>query len=299
MKKTTNNRILIGSAKVLTALLVFLLVAVGISAVVCSRQIKVTHYDAAMDGIENPARIVVVSDLHGMSYGENNEQLVSLVREQTPDAVVLLGDLFPTQFAQEDTAYVADLTRQMQEIAQVYFAMGNHEKSFSLAYGEDWIDEIRNTGAIVLDETWGDYSLCGNTIRFAGSLGHGYLFGRSREEFLASEDYALLTAMEESPFPAILLGHKPDIVALSDGPERWHIDLVLSGHTHGGVIRIPGIGGLYAPMQGFLPTYDYGEYMLNDQMRLIITSGLSGYDRIPRIFNLPEICVIDLSPPNT
>ena len=87
----------------------------------------------------------------------------------------------------------------------------------------------------------------------------------------------------------------PDTVVLSFGKEYWHIDLVLSGHTHGGVIRIPGKGGLYAPMQGWWPKYDYGEMMLNEHMQMIITSGLSGHDFVPRVFNLPEIAVIDLS----
>ena len=73
-------------------------------------------------------------------------------------------------------------------------------------------------------------------------------------------------------------------------------DILLCGHTHGGVIRVPGIGGLYAPMQGWWPRYDYGDMMLNDDMRMIITSGLSGHDHVPRIFNLPEIAVIDLKP---
>ena len=297
LKRSPLSRILIGCVEVFAALLVLLLIAVGISAFVCSREIKVTTYDAALEGIESPARLVVVSDLHGETFGEDNEKLLTLVREQTPDAIVLLGDLVPVRCTQEDAAFIVHVTQQMQEIAQVYFAMGNHELSFIQAYGDDWIEEVRGTGAIVLDEEWGDFQLCGNTVRFAGSLGHGYLFGRTKEEFLASEDYALLTVMEESPFPAILLGHRPDIVALSDGPKRWHIDLVLSGHTHGGVIRIPGLGGLYAPMQGFRPRYDYGDFMLNDRMRMIITSGLAGYDKIPRIFNLPEICVIDLHAP--
>ena len=106
----------------------------------------------------------------------------------------------------------------------------------------------------------------------------------------------MLFRLEHARQPAILLSHMPDTVALSDGPRRWHIPLVLCGHTHGGIIRVPGIGGLYAPMQGWWPPYDYGEMMLNGEMRMIITSGLSGHDHVPRVFNLPEIVAIDLNP---
>lgn len=241
-------------------------------------------------------RLVVVADIHGKVYGEDNSQLYEKVAAQEPDAIVLLGDLFPAQYVESDSAYVVDMTQRMQSIAQVYFAMGNHETSYSSKYGRDWIEDIKDTGAIVFDENWVDLELCGNTIRFGSSMGHGYYFGRTQEELEASPEFAVLSALETSPYPSILLAHMPDIVAFEEGRLFWHIPLVLSGHTHGGVIRIPGIGGLYAPMQGWWPPYDYGEIMLNDQMRMIITSGLSGHDKIPRVFNLPEIVVIDLQP---
>ena len=282
------------SAEILAALLALLLIAAGISAFVCSRVIKVTQYDVELDGITNPVKLVVVSDIHGKVFGDDNEPLCELVAAQEPDAIVLLGDLFPSDFQEADAAYVLHLTEQMQSIAPVYFAMGNHEKSYTARYGDTWIDAIKDTGATVFDETCLDLELRGNTIRFGGSMGHGYLFGRTEEQFEASADYKILTEMQESPYPAILLAHWPDTVALSDGPQRWKIDLVLCGHTHGGVVRVPGIGGVYAPLQGWWPKYDYGEFQLNAQMRMIITSGLSGHDKVPRIFNLPEICVINL-----
>lgn len=282
------------SAEILAALLALLLIAAGISAFVCSRVIKVTQYDVELDGITNPVKLVVVSDIHGKVFGDDNEPLCELVAAQEPDVIVLLGDLFPSDFQEADAAYVLHLTEQMQSIAPVYFAMGNHEKSYTARYGDTWINGIKDTGATVFDETCLDLELRGNTIRFGGSMGHGYLFGRTEEQFEASADYKILTEMQESPYPAILLAHWPDTVALSDGPQRWKIDLVLCGHTHGGVVRVPGIGGVYAPLQGWWPKYDYGEFQLNAQMRMIITSGLSGHGQVPRIFNLPEICVINL-----
>lgn len=296
LKPAKIKRIIARSAGILAALLALLLIAAGISAIVCSRVIKVTQYEVELDGLKHPARLAIVADIHGKVYGEDNAPLFEKVTAQNPDVIVLLGDLFPSHFTEADKTYVLDLTQRMLEIAPVWFAMGNHELSYTAQYGSGWIDEIKAAGALVFDEEWRDLELCGSTIRIGGSMGHGYLFGRTAEEFEASADYQLLTDMQESPYPAILLAHWPDTVALSDGPQRWRIDLVLSGHTHGGVIRVPGIGGLYAPMQGRWPRFDYGDYMLNSEMRMVITSGLSGYDRIPRIFNLPEIAVIDLQP---
>lgn len=296
MKPAKTKKIIAGSAGILAALLVLLLIAAGISAYVCSRSIKVSQYDVSLEGIKSPVRMAVVADLHGKVYGDDNAPLFDKVAAQKPDVIVLLGDLFPSHFTEADRDFVVDLTRQMQEIAPVYFAMGNHETSYTAEYGDGWIEEIRATGALVFDEEWKDLTLGGTTVRIGGSMGHGYLFGRTHDEFEASADFKFLTEMQESPYPAILLAHWPDTVALSDGPRRWQIDLVLCGHTHGGVIRVPGIGGLYAPVQGWWPRFDYGEYQLNEGMRMIITSGLSGHNRIPRIFNLPEIEVIDLHP---
>ena len=296
MKPAKTKKIIAGSAGILAALLALLLIAAGISAIVCSRVIKVTQYEVELDGLKHPARLAIVADIHGKVYDEDNEPLFEKVAAQNPDVIVLLGDLFPSHFTEADRDFVVDLTRQMQEIAPVYFAMGNHETSYTAEYGDGWIEEIRATGALVFDEEWKDLTLGGTTVRIGGSMGHGYLFGRTHDEFEASADFKFLTEMQESPYPAILLAHWPDTVALSDGPRRWQIDLVLCGHTHGGVIRVPGIGGLYAPVQGWWPRFDYGEYQLNEGMRMIITSGLSGHNRIPRIFNLPEIEVIDLHP---
>ena len=290
------KRIIARSAEILAALLVLLLIAVGVSVFVCSRYIKTTHYDVSLDGITNPVRLVIVADTHGKVFGKDNEQLYEKVAAQQPDVIVLLGDLFPAEFSEADKAYVVDMTKRMQSIAQVFFAMGNHENSYTLQYGGSWIGEIRETGALVFDESWDDLELGGNTIRFGGTLGHGFPFGRTDEEYEASPEYAVFTALETSPYPSVLLAHMPDTVVFETSKTNWHFDLVLSGHTHGGVIRFPGIGGLYAPIQEWWPPYDYGDMMLNERMRLIITSGLSGHGKVPRIFNLPEIAVIDLQP---
>ena len=288
-----------GSVFVLKSLCTLLAIAVStivISVVVCSTCIKTTQYDVALDGIENPVRIVLVADTHGKVFGKDNAPLYRKVSAQDPDIIVLLGDLFPSEYQKSDKDYVIGLTQGMQDIAQVFFVMGNHEKNYTAKFGDDWIDGIRETGAIVFDEGCKDIVLKGNTIRFGSTLGHGFLFGRSVKEFKASPEFATLYALETSPYPAILLAHMPDTIALEDARQWWHIDLALCGHTHGGVIRVPGKGGMYVPLQGWWPPYDYGEYQLNDQMRMIITSGLSGHDKVPRIFNMPEVCVVDIIP---
>ncbi len=250
-----------------------------------------------MEGLSSPVRAVLLTDLHGIEYGKDNERLIACVAALQPDAVFMIGDMVPDSGdAEADIAWVAGITRKLGGIAPVYFSLGNHEQAFIRENGDEILAAVAETGAVVLDEAFGDYEIAGNTVRIGGTLGHGYLFGRSGEQFRASPEYAVLSALEESPYPAILLAHLPDTVALSDGKSRWHIDLVLSGHTHGGVIRVPGLGGILAPMQGWWPRYDYGVFELNTEMTMVISSGFAGHGRVPRIFNMPEICVLDLTP---
>ena len=298
MKSVRTNKVIIKLFGTALIILSILIIVITLSIIVCSFHIKATYYSVPMDGIDNPFRIVIVADTHGKVFGNENKPLFQKISDQKPDIIVLLGDLFPSEFEESDKYDVISFTKRMQDIAPVFFVMGNHEWDYTTVYGDDWINLIRNTGAIVLEEECMDFSLKGNTIRFGSSVGHGFLFGRSIEEFIASPEFSTLSTLETSPYPSILLAHMPDTIALEDAPQWWHIDLALCAHTHGGVIRIPGKGGIYVPLQGWWPPYDHGEYKLNDQMRMIITSGLSGYGHIPRIFNLPEICVVDIIPSN-
>lgn len=93
-----------------------------------------------------------------------------------------------------------------------------------------------------------------------------------------------------------VLMHMPENMVKDSARERWNADLYISGHTHGGVMRLPFIGGLVAPTQWLFPEYDLGQFLVDGRLNLIISSGLSGYGWIPRVFNKLEICVITLTP---
>ena len=105
-------------ARGIAAVLLLCILAALISAVICARVIKTTHYTVALRGMKSTARIVVVADIHGKHYGADNVELCEKVRMQTPDAIVLLGDLFPSHFRESDADYVVQLTQSMQDIAR-------------------------------------------------------------------------------------------------------------------------------------------------------------------------------------
>lgn len=175
--------------------------------------------------------------------------------------------------------------------------MGNHEQVY-LKTDETLLDRIAQTGAVVVNDSYADVTLAGQPLRIGGTMGYGFAFGRTEEEFTSSQEYVFLKAFENTELPKICLAHMPDTFIFNGAYTLWDVDLVLSGHTHGGLVRLPFIGGLYAPMQGLFPKYDRGYFQLGTHMQMVITSGLAGHGLLPRVNNLPEIVVIDLVPQN-
>ena len=257
--------------------------------------LSVTEYTINLSGLSGTARVVVISDLHGKEYGKENKHLLAKINEQKPDAIFVVGDMLDDSDAENGFSETKNLLTKLLDIAPVYLSFGNQEKEYSGDILEEYVNTITENGIIVLDDYYIDCEINGQNIRIGGTMGHAFPFGRTKEEFESSDEYNFLKNMEKTDLPTIVLAHKPDTFIFNGAHNYWsNIDLVVSGHTHGGVVRLPFVGGLYSPMQGLFPEYDHGFYMLGEKMMMVITSGLSGYKFIPRFFNLPEICVLNL-----
>ena len=257
--------------------------------------IKISEYTINLPELSGSARVVVISDLHGKEYGRDNCRLLAKISEQKPDAIFVVGDMLNDTDVENGFSKTTKLLNDLLYIAPVYFSHGNQEKEYSGDIIDGFVKIITESGIIVLDDSFVDCEIGGQEIRIGGTMGHAFPFGRTMEEFENSNEYIFLKDMEKTDSPTIVLAHMPDTFIFNGAHNYWsNIDLVVSGHTHGGVIRLPIAGGLYSPMQGFFPEYDYGFYMLGEKMKMVITSGLSGYKFIPRFLNLPEICVLNL-----
>lgn len=270
-------------------------VAAGISVFVCRRALTAREYDVQIPGVEQPFTAVMLTDLHSMEFGENNETLLAQIRDSSPDVIFTVGDMISRDASDDEVDRFLALLRALRQIAPVYSSYGNHERDYIASGGRDLAPRIAETGAVLLQERRALVEVAGNRLCLGGTLGHLYPFGRSREEYRESPEYLLMSRMQSSGLPTIVLSHYPDTIIFVHAYEDWDIDLFLSGHTHGGVIRIPGIGGLYAPMQGWFPRYDRG-YFHPGKIQLIISSGFAAHGSIPRVFNRPEFCVIHISP---
>ena len=251
-----------------------------------------------MQNLGGPGRIVLLSDLHGKSFGRENSRLIAKIQEQTPDAIFLDGDMIDRSADPTDVQELLRLIKRLHEIAPVYFAPGNHELEY-MQTDTSLLTQVAEAGAVVVNDSYADVTLAGQPLRIGGTMGHAFYFGRSEKEFSSSPEYQFLKAFEDTDVPKICLAHMPDTFIFNGAYNLWNVDLILSGHTHGGLIRLPFIGGLYAPMQGWFPEYDQGYFRLGEHMQMVITSGLAGHGMIPRINNPPEIVVIDLVPETT
>lgn len=257
--------------------------------------LEVTNYVLSSPKLTAPIRVVQLTDLHNSEFGENNERLVRMVARQHPDLILMTGDMLNGR--EDKTEIAVNLVQRLTEVAPVYFSYGNHEVTHEQMFGRDLTALFEEAGATVLDRTYEDVTVNGQTIRLGGIYGYClpekyYSSGEAKrweceylKEFQDTESYTLL------------LAHLPTCWILNDNLDIWQIDCVFSGHEHGGQIRLPLIGGLYAPDRGFFPGRSSGIYASQDGERVMVLSrGLGSGVGVPRFNNVPEIVVVDILP---
>lgn len=277
--------------KILVIIFFILILACLASIWVSYNWLTVTHFTVRSSKISEPFRIVLVSDLHEHQFGRDNEKLAEKIREQSPDLIIIDGDMINGDSENADTA--VELVRALKETAPVYYSFGNHEYSYMEAGHEDLTEELEAAGAVVLNYQSIDIDVKGNQIRLGGLYEYGFETGMQSEE----ENERAIPYLEEyadTDRYLIMCAHRPESFYPWDMADQWGIDLVLSGHLHGGQVIIPGVGGLYNSLDGFFPKFDYGQYKLGDS-DMVITRGLGSNPKmLPRFNNPPEIAVVEV-----
>lgn len=280
---------------VLRIFLLTIILSIMICIIICNTAVSVVSYNVKVDCVTTPVHAVVISDLHGKEFGRENSRLIAKIEAQDPDVIFLVGDMIECDSDKDDVQRLLSFIEALVPVAPVYFSPGNHELEY-IETDDTLLEQVVGAGAVVVNDSYVDVEIAGQTLRIGGTMGHGFPFGRTKEEFEASPEYVFLRDFENTDEPKICLAHMPDTFIFNGAYNYWDVDLVLSGHTHGGLIRIPFAGGLYAPMQEWFPEYDRGYFLLGGHIQMIITSGLAGYKHIPRINNLPELVVVDIVP---
>lgn len=197
------------------------------------------------------------------------------------------------------------LVKGLAEIAPVYYALGNHELDYIGAaegkkmqkHPEDsgLVKDLTDAGACVLEEGYRDVEIGGCKVRIGGMYEYAFaLDGDNSAENLTGDVRDFLEEFQNTDRYKIMLCHRPDSFVFGDASDYWKIDLVISGHDHGGQVVIPFKGGLYGGDQGWFPPYVHGLYRTG-RIRLFVTSGLSSEkQKLPRWNNRPEIAVLNV-----
>lgn len=275
----------------ITILLLLIIISV-ISLSTSAHALTTTHYTLSSTTISS-LRIVQLTDLHNSEFGEDNARLVSTVRDQSPDLILLTGDLLNSDEQRTDIA--TNLIAQLCVIAPVYFSNGNHEIEYEERYGVD-IDELyREAGAVVLEKEYQDITVKNQKIRLGGIYGY-CLPGKYLETGEANpEETEFLEAFQDTDLPKILMCHMPVCWMINGSLDDWDVDYVFAGHLHGGEVILPFVGGLYGPDLGWFPGKLEGLYSSeNGGKTLVLSRGLGTNESIPRFNNIPEVMVVDI-----
>ncbi len=244
---------------------------------------------------KKPIRIVQLTDLHNKKFGKNNRKLVSMVRNQNPDLVVMTGDMLNA--TEEETETVSSLIAEMAKFSQVYYGYGNHEVKWLRNYNVNLQEMLEKQGAVVVNNSYVDIDIKGQPLRIGGYMGYyraPHMLTHDEEGKKIEWEFA--ENFEQTDRYKVLLNHIPTQWVDWHYTNKYDVDLVFSGHYHGGVIQIPFINrGLIAPYVGWFPKNTKGVFF-GEKGICILSVGLGSEYSIPRVNNPPEIVIADLLP---
>ena len=263
-----------------------LAILVILTLIALDERLILRTYTVVSPKLTAEVRLAVVTDFHS---SDNADDVVAMVASCAPDAVLLVGDLFDDDTQNRPPERTLSLMRQLSALYPCYYVSGNHEA---------WTGEMdalyqqtEEAGVTVLRMSSGVLTVRGQRIALCG-IPDPYEMVFSGAPDTEEQIRQALEDVDSADF-TVLLAHRPELLAKY---AQFPLDLVVSGHAHGGQVRIPGLlNGLYAPNQGWFPKLAGGAYT-QDGTTLIVSRGLAVRTRLPRIFNRPEVVLVRCVP---
>ncbi len=263
-----------------------LAILVALALIALDERLILRTYTVVSPKLTAEVRLAVVTDFHS---SDNADDVVAMVTSCAPDAVLMVGDMFDDDTANRPTERTLSLMRQLSAQYPCYYVSGNHEA---------WTGEMdalyqqtEEAGVKVLRMSSGVLTVRGQRIALCG-IPDPYEMVFSGAPDTEEQLRQALEDVDSADF-TVLLAHRPELLAKY---AQFPLDLVVSGHAHGGQVRIPGVlNGLYAPNQGWFPKLAGGAYT-QDGTTLIVSRGLAVRTWLPRIFNRPEVVLVRCVP---
>ena len=292
-----------------TIVLVLLLIAVLLVILEMVREVhtfKVTRYTIRpkkLYGLARNLNLVFLSDLHNRSYGEENERLIEAIRREEPDLILIGGDMLVGGGEVPCEAALALIT-SLTDLCPVIYANGNHEQRLKEDPGEcepayrEYREVLEESGVIFVENERLNIPAGRNSIKISGLELPMEAYQKFKKEDITPEQieeclgFCPAREQEEGEYH-ILLAHNPTYM---ESYLEWGADLILSGHLHGGMVRVPGVGGAITPQGFFFPKYSGEMTQVGDQT-VIVSRGLGTHTFHIRLLNQPEIVTVRLKKP--
>ncbi|MEY8390804.1 hypothetical protein D3Z36_00425 [Lachnospiraceae bacterium] len=261
---------------------------------------KVTSYQIHSPKLQKPASAVVIADLHGFSYGKENQRLLEQIRRIHPHMILIPGDMLVSKYGETYQAAWKTLA-ELVKIAPVYYSYGNHESRLKdperanhLLFLQ-YMEQVRALGVHVLETESRQVSLGENQVMLSGLELEMDYYEKGRIVPLEPSYLRERLAKPRADMFQIMLAHNP---AYAREYARWGADVTFCGHNHGGLIRIPGIGSVISPQYTLFPRYDAGDIRFGSR-HVIVSRGLGTHTFHVRIFNRAELLEIKFLPENS
>lgn len=281
--------------KILIGILFIFILACLVSWVADTHRFVVRYYKVSNSKIRKPLRAVMISDLHNKVYGHENDILLSAIDEAKPDIVLIAGDLL-NGLPEYDNSVAINILERLVKKYPLYYGYGNHEYRLRLypeKYGSMWQDYCKQLDSIdvhVMDNEHcylNDYN-----IDIAALTVDKRFYQRFRRTTPNKEELERCLGESNKDAFQLLIAHNPEFF---ESYAKWGADLSVSGHVHGGIMRLPFIGGIVSPRLVVYPKYSDGQYSINDK-QMIVSCGLGTHTLHVRVFNPGELSVIDIVP---
>ena len=275
------------------------LLFVIVESIIEIRRIRITNYTYSNTKLPkefNGYKILLLSDLHNCLY--NEDIIIKTIKQEKPNGVFVAGDII-TYGDKNKMANIRsiDLIKDISNYSDVYYALGNHEMGYMIRKNKEWLEYEKymlstiNDNIYFLDNKKIKLTIGNNSINIYGlHLTDGYYKRIVKKKLEQNVLEKLLDKTVSNEFN-LLIAHNPDYF---EEYSSWGADLVLSGHNHGGLLRLPLLGGVISPRLRIFPKYDYGLFKLN-KSTLILSGGLGAHSMKIRVNNKPEIVIVDFT----
>lgn len=281
--------------KILLLLIVILALFSCMVMVIDCNRFVIREYHCENKRLKKPLKIVQLSDLHNKSFGKGNSRLIRAIKELNPDLIIVSGDMY-TSLPGKETVTAQKLLEELVKSYPVYYANGNHEQKtkeeteeFGSLY-EDYRQKLSGMGIHFLSNE--HVYLKDYNISLYGLEIHRHYYRKFRKQILKADQVREYLGVPDPSSFHMMIAHNPDFF---EAYAAWGADLVFAGHVHGGLMRLPILGGVIAPSMKLFPKYDGGEFH-EGNATMILSRGLGTHTLPIRIFNPGELVVVKLTP---